>query len=242
MKDDMIKLLNAQDYDLEVDTLRRSKNEFPKRIEQLKKEIADLDMAIESKKARIKEIEVSRGSIETDIAAERDTLARKEKRLLETTTNKEYTAVHNEIEIARQRIDNLETEDLQLMEEADTLNPEIEELEKNADEVKQKNGEEIADLEARFNSIESDIAVLNDKVTRELTGVNPRALGIYHRLRKSKSGRAVAPIDKQKLSCTGCFKQLPPQKVLEVRRYNKILICESCGRILAWDPRNEDEA
>ena len=237
----MIKLLNAQDYDLEVDKLRRSRNEFPVRIDQLKKEIAELDQSIEIKNARIKEIEVSRGSIETDIAAEREILALKEKRLLETTTNKEYTAVHNEIEIARQRIDNLETEDLQLMEEFDQLTPEIEELEKSAEEIRQKNNEEIADLEKRLNSIEGDIAVLNDKVTRELMGVNARALGIYHRLRKSKTGRAVAAIDKQKLSCTGCFKQLPPQKVLEVRRYNQILICESCGRILAWDPRNESE-
>ncbi len=67
-----------------------------------------------------------------------------------------------------------------------------------------------------------------------------RGLSIYNRLRKGKSGIAISPVDKHKLTCRGCYKQLPPQKVMEVRRGEKIILCESCGRILVWDNRTEE--
>jgi len=241
MKDDLMKLLNAQEIDLEIDKRIKSKSEFPKEMGALQNEIETLSQKVEEKRSRLKEIEKSRRTIESEIKAERDVLSQKEKRLLETKNNKEYTAVHNEIELARQRIDSLETEDLELMTEQDVVIPETEELAKTLEKVTEENTTKIKDIRKSFNSIETDIANLDRKRNRELSTVtSSRALTIYTRLRKGKSGLAVAKVDKQKHICKGCFKQLPPQKVLEVRRSEKIIMCENCGRILVWDSRDED--
>ena len=242
MKNDLIKLLDAQTIDLDIDKLMKSKNEYPKEIEILKQEISDTQNAFDEKVNRLAEIEKSRRNIESEISAERELLSQKEKRLLETKNNKEYTAVHNEIELARQRIDSLETEDLELMTEQDILIPEKDDLVEKLKSTSEKNMAAIEELQKKFDSIESDIAIHEQKRARELSEVqNSRALSIYNRLRKGKSGLAVAEVDKTKLTCRGCFKRLPPQKVLEVRRSQKIILCESCGRILVWDPRDEEQ-
>jgi len=241
MKNDLIKLLNAQEIDLEIDKLMRSKKDYPKQMEVLKKEIDDLKKTIVEKENRFQEIENNRRNIESEIEAEKELLEQKEKRLLETKNNKEYTAVHNEIELARERIDSLETEDLELMTEQDILSPEIAELKKNQKVTKKANTATIAVIQKNFSSIETDITDFEEKREKELQNVNnSRGMKIYNRLRKGKSGLAVTQVDKEKLTCRGCFKQLPPQKVLEVKRAQKIILCENCGRILVWDSRDEE--
>ncbi len=241
MKNDLIKLLNAQEIDLEIDNLMRSKKEYPKQMEALKKEIEDIRQTVDEKVKRFQEIEKNRLTIEAEIEAEREIFDKKGKRLLETKNNKEYTAVHNEIELARERIDSLETEDLELMTEQDTLAPEIKELKKNKKVTEKTNTAQIKVIQKNFSSIETDIAGFEDKRQKELDNIdNSRGLTIYYRLRKGKSGIAVTRVDKGKLTCRGCFKQLPPQKILEIRRAQKIILCESCGRILVWDSRDEE--
>ena len=241
MKDDLLKLLNAQELDLNTDKLMKDKNEYPEQIKVLKKEIEDLKNNHSEKEARHIEIEKTRRDIEAEIDAERELLVQKEKRLLETKNNREYTAVHNEIELARERIDALETEDLELMTELDTLIPEKEELLKQVKSTEKDNTEQIIEIQKKFDSIESDIAQLDTKKKKEIADVkSSRGLNIYNRLRQGRSGIAISPIDKTKHTCTSCFKQLPPQKVMEVRRAAKIILCESCGSILVWDSRKED--
>ena len=241
MQDDLIRLLNAQEIDLEIDKLMKHKNDYPREMEALKKVIEDAEKSLEEKKARLVEIDKLRRNIELEITAEQDMLAQKEKRLLATKNNKEYNAVHNEIELARERIDSLETEDLELMAEQDTLISEKEEMAKQLEILKETNTKKIKENNKSYNSIEYDIATLEMKRKQEISGVkNSRSLAVYTRLRKGKSGIAIATVDKIKHTCRGCFKQLPPQKVLEIRRSDKLISCENCGRILVWDTREKE--
>ena len=239
MEKDMAKLLEAQKIDLEIDKINKYRTEYPHQQQQLKQEVERLHQELEKTATTITENETSRRNIESEISAEREQLLLKEQRLLETKTNKEYNAVQNEITQARERIDSLETEDLELMTSLDSLIPQKAELEKTLTETEKKNHDEIKDIQKKFESIESDITALEHKRKLTLEGVNARALSIYSRLRRGKDGVAVSVVDPVKFSCRGCFKQLPPQKVLELRRKNKMIFCENCGRILVWDSSNE---
>ena len=239
MKEDLRKLLDTQNIDLEIDQLNRNKKEYPHEIKNLDQEREDLKQTLETVKTSIVEKEKNRRNIEDEIKAEREILEFKEKRLLDTKTNKEYNAVQSEIESARARIDNLETEDLELMTELDKLVPESKELEKKRKETKKINTKKIAEIQDKFDSIESDIRKLEHQRNIKLKDIDSKILTVYTRLRKGKSNRAVAIVDPIKHSCRGCFKQLPPQKVLEVRRSDKAIFCENCGRILVWNSDNE---
>ncbi|MFC1563274.1 C4-type zinc ribbon domain-containing protein, partial [candidate division KSB1 bacterium] len=32
----------------------------------------------------------------------------------------------------------------------------------------------------------------------------------------------------------GCYNSIPPQKLVEIRKMDKVIKCEFCGRILVW--------
>jgi uncharacterized protein len=240
MKDDLMKLLDAQEIDLEIDNLLKSKKEYPEQIEFLEKEVADLQLSLEELNKLIEETKKNGREIELELKAERESLTKREKRLLETKTNKEYNAVQNEIIQARDRIDALETEDIEIMSKLDEMVPKSEETRQKLEVLLTENTSRIKDMKKCFDSIETDIAKLEQKRNSMLTQVNKRHLAVYNRLRKGKGGIAISRVNKAKLSCRGCFKHLPPQKVLEVRRCNTMLFCENCGRILAWDEREEN--
>ena len=49
---------------------------------------------------------------------------------------------------------------------------------------------------------------------------------------KGRGGDVVVPVKKR--SCGACYKQLEPHVVQEVKKADKVLTCDSCGRILYW--------
>ena len=60
--------------------------------------------------------------------------------------------------------------------------------------------------------------------------IDPRQLSWYKRLTK-KYGRAVVPVVSN--LCTGCFNAIPSSFV-STTHANRVMKCESCGRILYW--------
>jgi len=50
---------------------------------------------------------------------------------------------------------------------------------------------------------------------------------------KAKNGKAVVPVRRN--ACGGCYKKVPPQTILELRKNSKVMTCEHCGRILVSD-------
>ncbi|MFC1490148.1 zinc ribbon domain-containing protein [Candidatus Latescibacterota bacterium] len=239
MKDELMKLLEAQKNDLKIDELDRNRKEYPKQKDSLLKEISDIEKTLEEITAKIQEKEKNKLLIENDIKAERDSLSKKDDRLLETKTNKEYTAVQHEIVQGRERIDALETEDIELMTELDELKAKKEETIKLSEETSEVNTKNIAKIQKSFDSIETDIKKLEKNTERSLKGIDAKTFNIYKRLRKGKNGLAVSTVNPVKHSCQGCYKRLPPQKVQEVRKNNSIIFCENCGRILVWDEPND---
>jgi len=97
----------------------------------------------------------------------------------------------------------------------------------------------------------------HDKLQAEKTDLEKdiplRFLREYDRIAKAKDGVALVPImqifdereDKEgnieytpsHVSCGGCHKIVPPQKVMEIRSGKRLLRCEFCGRLLYWDDK-----
>lgn len=241
MKADLMKILEVQEIDLEIDKYIKAEKEYPEQIALLKNQVEDLSRALADLEKTLEESGRTRSDIDDEVKAEHDILTKKEKRLLETKTNKEYNAVQSEIEQARERIDALESEEIEIMGKMEGLEPQIAENRKHLEETTAANTERIKELEDKLGSVESDIHALEQRRDALKVGVNKRILDIYHRLRKGRSSIAVTPLNKIKLSCSGCFKHLPPQRVQEIRRGNTLIMCESCGRILVWDDRDNVE-
>jgi len=64
--------------------------------------------------------------------------------------------------------------------------------------------------------------------------MTPSILKEYDRLRKARRGVAVAEVGEGR--CAACHIGVRPQFMQELRRGDKVMFCESCGRILVYNP------
>ena len=103
MSNDIKKLLTLQECDLRIVELENSKKEFPIRVAELEKAIADAAGTVEETKERIEEITNEKKAAEEQIANAKLSLEKSQERLNTIRTNKEYDAVHAEIESAQPR-------------------------------------------------------------------------------------------------------------------------------------------
>lgn len=144
-----------------------------------------------------------------------------------------------EIENMRTRLNTLEAnkaqlEDgvIQLMEKAEALETEIERVtseliqkESELGKLTDERDQETADISAKIMSIMEDRGKLQSVISDPL-------LRKYEQLLKDRGGCVVVPV-KGNL-CGGCHVALPSSIVILAKPNNRIVRCESCGRILCW--------
>ncbi|MGC9364686.1 MAG: zinc ribbon domain-containing protein [Fidelibacterota bacterium] len=244
-------LVNLQKIDNELIEINQMKGDLPQVVANLRKNIATLEKDLDSNRNREKEIVLETKRLEGQIEDNKEHLQRYQDQLYLVTSNKEYDALTSEIDTVRQNIDASEYKILELNEELQTLKESIKSIELTLVEKQ-------ADLKLREEQLEKtnkktdDVhSKLMERREKLVANIPLRYIREYERIAKAKDGRAVVPVqqvfeehtDKKgnveyypaQVSCGGCHKIVPPQKVVEIRAGSSLIRCEFCGRILYWD-------
>jgi predicted nucleic acid-binding Zn-ribbon protein len=233
MKESLLKLLNLQRIDTELNKLRKVQTDYPEAIAELRKKLETAKQAVDDKKQQAIDLDKTRRHLEGELETIQADLKKHQDRLYEVKTNREYDALQIEIEVLGNRADENETIILEGIEQHDDLKTMLEEEESAYKALKADYLGQIQDLQSRLDLVDGEASGWRKQrsVAEEL--VERPALSNYNRIRRVvRDGVAVVPIGKG--SCGGCFRQLPPQRRMEVRRQDRIIRCENCGRILVW--------
>ena len=233
MKESLSILLDLQQIDSEIDALRGSQQEFPKEISKLERELEAAKQRIEEKRGQSEELEKNRRLLEGELETINEDLKKHQDRLYEVKTNREYDALQHEVEALRSRIDEHETGILEGIEQNDGLQAKLEEDDVIYKELEEKDLTRIKELKSRLNSVDEDVRLWQEKRAALEVQVENRALVTYSRIQRTVRG-GVAVVQVEKGSCGGCFRKLAPQIRVEVRRQDRIIRCENCGRIVVW--------
>lgn len=233
MKESLFRLLDLQEIDKEIDALHQSQTDFPGEIDSLKNELQNARDQLQAKQQHTDELEKSRRTLERDLEAIEEDLKKHQDRLYEVKTNKEYDALQIEIESLQTRKGEHESTILENIDTIEELQQKLKEDESHFQEIEKVRQERIDDLMAQLNSVEANVRKWGRKRSAIEPDVERRPLSVYNRIRKVlKGGVAIVPVRKD--SCGGCYRQLAPQRMVEVRRGNSIMRCENCGRIIVW--------
>jgi len=117
----------------------------------------------------------------------------------------------------------------------------IEEAEQKLQELRLQLEAKRRELEAVLAETEQEYAFLQGQRELALQRVEPRLRQAYERIRRGvRNGRAIVPV--RRGACDGCYNAVPPQRQLEIRQHNRIVICEHCGRILIDEAFYEEHA
>ncbi len=233
MKESLHRLLNLQHVDRELDKLRKVQTDYPETIAEIRTKLETAKQAVDVKKQQAADLEKNQRQLEGELETIQADLKKHQDRLYEVKTNREYDALQIEIEVLSNRADENETMILEGIEQHDDLKEMLKEEKSAFKALKAEYLAKIQDLQSRLDRVDEDVSGWQEQRAVAETHVEVRVLSTYHRIRAVvKDGVAVVPIGKG--SCGGCFRQLPPQRRMEVRRQDRILRCENCGRILVW--------
>ena len=238
VEEKLVGLVRLQKIDSKLDQLQILKGELPMEVADLEDEIQGLQNRqnrveeeingisefVENKKAAIKESEAL--------------IAKYEKQSENVKNSREFEAINKEIEMQQLEIKLCEKH-------IRDTNEELAEKVKQLDNVKKliatKDGV-LKHKKEELERIQSDTAIEEEQLAKQIqsarAGIEERLLYGYDRIRNNyRNGLAVVPVERD--ACGGCFNAIPPQKQSEIRMHKKIMVCESCGRILVDSDLND---
>jgi len=223
-------LLVLQDRDQRILKLQADLKRIPIDQERAKERLANDLETVSKSKSSVQENELAIKNIELDIGTRKDTLTKLKTQQYETKKNDEFTALGNEIERYNEQIDNYETQELELMEKADTLRADQKTAEEALALTQSMVDEEISDLGKRLEEYQKQLTDVQTERSKLAENIDEELLSLYDRLMKSKGGDAVVSAGKGQ--CSGCHMKLVPATMISVQAEKEVTQCENCGRIL----------
>jgi uncharacterized protein len=230
MLDEVRALLILQDRDRRLLALAKDLEKLPVDEARAKAKLAGDEAAVTRAHDALIDCELRLKRLELDVGTRRTTILRLKTQQFETRKNEEYQAIGHEITRYEKEADELETRELELMEEIDTKRAALKAAEAARAHTRTLIQEDLASITQRRERMEAErgeVTVERDKLA---AAVSESILPLYHRLMKSKSGLALAPMRDGK--CEGCHMKLIASTVAAVHTAKEIARCEDCGRIL----------
>jgi predicted nucleic acid-binding Zn-ribbon protein len=244
MNPDLEHLIVLQSQDLELKRLREELAEAPLRVLAAQTARAKAEVALTTAKTALQKEEVLRRSQQTDVADRHGKIARLRKQMETAISAAQIAALEHEITFAEQTIVKLEDEELASMERTETFEAQ-----------KTTNTELLAKTTTALESERARTASIKEKNNAAITGVESErkalralilesekgeaVLSSYDRIAKAKGTAVSEALDHK---CTACQMLVRPQRWNDLtgrEHDHTIFSCETCGRMLFWDPRRD---
>jgi len=236
MLPDIENLLKLQDVDKEIRRLHDEIAELPKRVSKIEQKLAGTKAQLEKAQGAVKADEASRRKFETNISDLRGKISKYRDQSLDVKTNDQYKALLHEIQFAEKEITTNEDKILELMVNADARDKEVKAAQA---ELKAETAEIESEKEqARQRTAEDEKLLAEAKSKRDQvrTGIREDLLRHYERVSKFR-GSGISEVRDHK--CMACQVMLRPQTYNDVRSGKETVICDSCQRILYFNPKEE---
>jgi predicted nucleic acid-binding Zn-ribbon protein len=253
MNADLESLIILQSHDLELKRLREERSDAPRRIAAAEAARASAESALAAAKAALSQEELLRRKAEVDIAAHRAKIARLTKQMETATSAAQITALEHEINFATAAINALEDEELASLERTDaheiarsahTTGLTVATAELAAERTRglatvRRTDSAIAALEAQRAALRASI----EAASPDANPTGAALLSTYDRIAKAK-GTALSEAVNHK--CSACQMLVRPQRWNDLTdrdphgpHATTIFTCETCGRLLYYDPRRD---
>src|SRR5215469_725004 len=236
MLPDLKNLLDLQIADREITRLKDEIVSLPKRVAAIEDQLAGTKAVLEKAETAVKADDAAKRKYESVIQDLRQRISKYRDQMLDVKTNEQYKALQHEVSFAERDISTNEDKILELMINAEVrekqvkaaqadLEEETREIEKEKTQARQKTAEDerlLADWNAKRDSYRA--------------GISPDLLRHYDRVVKL---RRTGLSEVRDHKCMACQVMLRPQTYNEVRAAEQVVVCDSCQRILYFDPTIE---
>ena len=234
MTADIAQVTRLQALDMKIAELEREIATLPKHIAQIEKALDSHVRRLEADRAALLANQKERKTLEDDAKVEGQKISKLRDQMLGAKTNEQYRAFQHEISFCETSIRSAEDRILDLMAAAEPLDTAVKKAEAALKE--EKVGVDAEKARARERTASDQKGLDQSQAERKtlVAGLKPQTYSAYQRIRKKWHGVVVAEAVEGR--CTACQILLRPQFYQELRHANELMFCESCGRILYYNP------
>ncbi len=227
-------LIRLQQLETDASERKRRLVDLPMRVAEADARVAAADAARDAAAALVAENQTTRRAADRELGVIQARLTKFKDQLMEVKTNKEYTTMQHEIATAEEGVRNFEDQILTLMMAADELTASL----KAADAAVAAEGRKAtavrAEVEAERGRLETELAGLTTTRAAIEQQMSPEYVRLFNDGVATRRGVAVSAI--RDGHCQACQVTVRPMQIMQARRGDDIVLCESCKRILYIPP------
>ena len=234
MLQDLALALRLQALDRKIVALESEIATLPKHIAEIERRLDSHTRRLEVDRAALTGNQRDRKKLEGDIQVHQQKISKLRDQTLQAKTNEQYKAFQNEIGYAEGEVRKAEDKILDLMEQSEPLEKNVKAAETD---LKREQQHVEAEKKRANERTAADQRELGDRRSERKSIVDemePKFYLDYERIRKKTKNSPIA--DATEGRCDACQIALRPQFFQDLRRQDKIMFCESCGRILTYNP------
>ena len=230
MKKKLDMLEELQEVEQLIDTLKAAQSVLQAELSGINQGVDVAREEVAALEAGLAQLESEKSDLEATHAAELENITRSETNMKEIKTNKEFQAVGREITAARKQVTDIEDRLLQKISLIEELSTDLAAKKSRCDELAENSAQRVEAKQAEIDKIQSDIEA--DIVRREnvAKGLPASLVKKFNILREQRRGHALAIA--RDGYCMGCNMHLPPQLYNNLYKYEELLSCPHCQRIL----------
>lgn len=232
-------LIKLQRIDARISELVRAREGFPATIASLEAHVKKAQDGLDALIKKHNDLLHEKKTIEAAISDAKAQLDKSQELLNTIKTNREYDAVHTQIENFKHIVSGGDAQLRNFDHEAEQLLRSIDNSKAELDKITSESGPKFAEIQSAMDTMGSSISQAVAERDQLVALVPKSLLRTYdYILKRRKNGKVLSFVDGGNRTCSVCFKILEPQLINEIRKANKIITCQNCGSIFVW----KDEA
>jgi predicted nucleic acid-binding Zn-ribbon protein len=223
-------LEELQEVDQQIDALKASQSGLQAELSGINQGVDAAREEVANLETGLAKLEAEKSDLEATHAAELENITRSETNMKEIKTNKEFQAVGREITAARKQVTDLEELLLQKITQIEELGGELATKKSLCDELAENSAQRVVAKQAEIDKVQSDIDADIERRENVTKGLPASLVKKFTILREQRRGQALAIA--RDGYCMGCNMHLPPQLYNNLYKYEELLACPHCQRIL----------
>jgi len=239
MLPDLELAIRLQQLDNRAGELTREIGSLPKHIAEIEKRLESHTRKLDADRAALAANQRDRKKTESDNQLQEQKIGKLRDQMLDAKTNDQYRAFQHEIEFCEKEIRRGEDRILELMGESEPLEKNVKAAEAALKEEKAQVEGEKQQAIGRTAEDKKTLEQIKQERSQIVARLNANLYRQYERIRKARRGIAIAEaVDGR---CGACHMAMRLQFFQDLKRGEQVMTCESCSRILYYQPPVETE-